>query len=515
MSTSTEAQVNEPEKTCSESTQPARISQTYSQSVEQTLDTLNNVTSNTPIIVDFDETLLNRNSTEEYLNSLQPRAIAVVLLLLLEKLKPWCWLPGLRKRPEARDWFRVVIATILFPWTLLLWPGRARLVASEQSNLALIAALREKPREQIIVATQGFVPIVKPILEAMPVKVDRLVACRLWWGLSDRLKGKLTLLQQFLTSDTIHQSVTITDSMDDAALLSVVAHPCLVQWPQARYESALADGYLPFLYLEKAKRPGERYFARVVLYEDWLTLILATSWVSQQPLLHALSMLFLMLSFWCIYEIGYVENDRIAEKYEAKPKLSTTYQRYINRFDPWSPWIWAIFFAIPGLILLGAIDTFSYPDNLSLFPINTLQLGIHASLWLALLVTVRWTYRIYNLIDVDSRVWLYPVLQCYKGFGFLLVSATNLVGVMLFTSYVVGRWVPYLIYRRGGDRKQFPEQLLRCTLFVLFLSAVLLGTGEISTIGHWQTVVILAWVMFRARYQFLEQVKKIELIKLG
>ena len=469
----------------------------------------------TPIIVDFDETLFLRNSTEEYLNSLQPRFIAVVLLLLLEKLKPWSWFPGMR--PEARDWFRVVLATLFFPWTLLLWQKRGRQLAETQSNLALITPLKKKPTSDIIIASLGFYPIVKPILAAMPLKVDRLICCRFWWGgLSDRLKGKLFLLQQFLTPDFIEQSVVVTDSTDDNPLLAISANPCLVKWPQALYLPALADVYLPLLYQEKAKRPGARYFLRVILYDDWVGLILATSWLSSQPFIHALSMLFLVLSFWCIYEVGYIENDRVAEKHEANPNLTTIYKLYIDRYDPWSPWIWAILLAIPGLILLSSLDTLGSGDYLSLWQINPGQFEIKAGLWLVLLLAVRLTYRIYNFIDVQSRMWVYPVLQAYKGFGFLLVTVTSAVGSIYFAAYIIARWIPYLIYRWGGkNRYNFPEQLVRCFLFVFFLSTILVGTVgtvKVSLLLNWQTGVILGYLIFRARYQILKQVQQVKWI---
>ena len=175
MNESTKSQVNSLEKTDDNLAQFIPGSSNYLRSVKQTLEQLSQVTPETPIIVDFDETLLLRNSTEEYLNSLKPQMVAVVLLLVLEKLKPWCWLPTLQRRPEARDWFRVVIATLLFPWTLLLWPKYARKLAQTQSNLHLVEAFKQKPQMEVIVATQGFQPIVQPILSAMSVKVERLV----------------------------------------------------------------------------------------------------------------------------------------------------------------------------------------------------------------------------------------------------------------------------------------------------------------------------------------------------
>ena len=113
-----------------------------------------------------------------------------------------------------------------------------------------------------------------------------------------------------------------------------------------------------------------------------------------------------------------------------------------------------------------------------------------------------------------NRVWLYPILQSYKGLGFLLVTSTNLIGSMFFTSYIVTRWFPYFIYRRGGNRKKFPEQLLQCFIFVFLVISILLGTRQISSILNWQAGIILAWLMFRSRHQFMEMVKQVQFIKL-
>ncbi|ERT05216.1 hypothetical protein M595_4825 [Lyngbya aestuarii BL J] len=135
-----------------------------------------------------------------------------------------------------------------------------------------------------------------------------------------------------------------------------------------------------------------------------------------------------MLSFWCIYEVGYIENDRVAERFEKSPVLSETYSLYRKEIKLGQPWIWAGIFAIPGLILLN------YSDDclLSLDLPSPLFSGvINITLWFGFLLLVRTSYWMYNHIDKQTRVGLYLILQIYKTFGFLLITTTNLVGIVL------------------------------------------------------------------------------------
>ncbi|TAD78412.1 MAG: haloacid dehalogenase-like hydrolase [Oscillatoriales cyanobacterium] len=493
----------------------------YVESVGQVHAILDQIDEKTPIIIDFDETLFLRNSTEEYLNSLRPRSLALVLLLVLDKLKPWRWLPGLRGHRDARDWLRVVLSTVLFPWTWFRWPAIARRLAQTQSNQALIDHLQQQPRDRIIVASNGFTAIVQPILTAMPIQIDQFLACRLWrGGLIDRDRNKLDRLQQHLSAETIARSVVITDSIDDQPLLNQSAYPCLVVWPHATYVAALSQVYLPFVYLEKAKHPGQRFLLRAILYEDWITLVLGISLVSSQPVLHALATLCFMLSLWCIYEVGYIENDRIAEQYEEHPQLSETYHQYIENYDHRSPWLWASLFALPGLALVTAINTdlFShfqelYAGRFAFDLGNYLQQGLITAIqWAALLVLLRLTYRVYNLIDVDTRTWMYPILHVYRRFGFLVIGAASLVGMLFFTSYIFARWLPYLIYRRGGDRRHFPEQLVWLVLFTMLLTVVGSGTHHFDEVFNHQALLAIAWLLFKSRHQIGEHTKRIHFL---
>ncbi|MFN6463110.1 MAG: haloacid dehalogenase-like hydrolase, partial [Nostoc sp. DedVER02] len=239
----------------------------------------------TPIIVDLDETLFLRNSTQEYLDTLRPRILGYLLLTLLNFLKPWSFLPGKIKGEVSRDWVKVFVATLLFPWTVILWRWRAKELAQVYGNAILIDAFTKNANLRVIVATQGFNFIVRSLCKHFPIELDSVIACRFWQGAIDREKGKYSLVSALLTKDEVNRAIAITDSTDDNLLLASVAIPCLVIWPEAKYVSAMANTYIPFLYLERAKRPGEQYFLRKIVYDDFLILILGLSWVNNQPLI--------------------------------------------------------------------------------------------------------------------------------------------------------------------------------------------------------------------------------------
>ncbi|NES83968.1 MAG: haloacid dehalogenase-like hydrolase [Moorea sp. SIO2B7] len=461
--------------------------------------------NDTPIIVDFDETLFLRNSTEEYLNSLQPRAIGAILLALLSFVKPWNWLPRPIKGDVSRDWVRVVVATLFFPWTLILWQWRAKQLANSYPNTTLIQALTKNSNSQVILATQGFDFIVSPIAKHLPLALSEVIACRFWQGAIDRKNGKDLLLTKALGEDKVARSMVITDSTDDTPLLSLVSIPCLVIWPEAEYVAAMTDAYVPFFYIERVKQRGQKYFIRVILAEDLLFLILGLSWLSNKPILHAISMTFLVLSFWCIYEFGYIENDLIAERFEKSPKLSESYKNYKRKISVWQPWIWAIILAFPGIIFIElskSSATIVMFNSEVIWP-NLVTSLTDGGLWLCLLLLLRVSFWGYNHVDKQTRIWLYPILQIYKCFGFLFVTVGNVIATMFFSAQVLSRWIPYIIYRYA--KADFSEigpvwaigHILCFLIFLFLLFAYALGTQNFSTLLSWQTLVIVIFFLAR------------------
>ncbi len=404
--------------------------------------------SPTCAIVDFDETLGLFNSTELYLATLRPRFIALLILGLIDLIRPWALLPGARKRHLYRDWLRVLITSILLPWSLFLWRRRAPEIAKKQANEPLIAALM-RANVPIYVATFGFRALVAPLLKHMAPNAVLCTAGDLWTGCRNRSRGKRACVEERLGVDAVAGSVFITDGIDDEDLLQACRTPLFVHWTQAAFEPAFFHHYLPFVYTERGKRMGQRYLLHNVILEDVLLLWIAFAWLMPSPFLGAIGLLLLHLSFWTIYEIGYWENDVIATKNEAKPNMPTGAAAYATRMHPWMAWLTATMIAAPGLALLTLFNFEAMPLFIAAYswPIAFLfMLG----LWVAYLAFSRAIYWLYNRIDTNSRAYLYIGLQMSRTIGYAIFFYTNLVGVLLLAALIVGRWIPYFSYRQTG-----------------------------------------------------------------
>ncbi|BAZ44352.1 hypothetical protein NIES4102_13600 [Chondrocystis sp. NIES-4102] len=216
-------------------------------SQQQALDKLKEATPDTPIILDFDETVFLRNSTAEYLNSLRPRLIGLLLVICLKIIRPWNWLPPPFKGNQVKDWFLVIIPTILLPWSLFFWRAKAPQLAKDYGNLELINAVKDHPSSNIVVASLGFNFIIMPILQHLPLQHNSLIGCRFWQGAFDRSKGKLLMSRQALSDSTLAAAILITDSPDDLPFLEIVAKPCLVVWHEAKYIPPFQDLYPQFI----------------------------------------------------------------------------------------------------------------------------------------------------------------------------------------------------------------------------------------------------------------------------
>ena len=210
----------------------------------QATNYIENATAATTIILDFDETLLLRNSTAEYINSLRPRLIGFILIAVLKIIRPWVWLPQPWHGNKVKDWFLVVVPTILLPWTWWLWQKRASELAANYGNSELITAVNNNLHSPIIVASLGFNFIIHPILKHLPIRYTRLVGCRFWQGAKDRGKGKLLMMQEVLEESAIKAAIVVTDSEDDLPLLEIVARPCFVVWSSAKYIHPFQDFWL-------------------------------------------------------------------------------------------------------------------------------------------------------------------------------------------------------------------------------------------------------------------------------
>ncbi|NJN24397.1 MAG: hypothetical protein HC810_08460 [Acaryochloridaceae cyanobacterium RL_2_7] len=269
----------------------------------------------------------------------------------------------------------------------------------------------------------------------------------------------------------------------------------------------MTEAYVPFLYVIKFKH-NLKYFLNGILMDQWLILVLASSWISSQPVLHASGLLFLIGSFWCIYELGYYENDDVAERYEKNPNLKET---TLTRPKPsvLEPWIWAIVLAVPGFLMLQAAMA-SEPG----FTMQTAQNGIFlrmALCWLSILIAMRLIYRAFNYVDKRTRVWLYVLLQYSRLPAFTLLITVSPAGVTLISAQTLVSWIRYIVYRYQGNMNEIPHAVLRLSILCFLMAMLAIGNG-ISAIVSWQMAAILMFCLLRSMStlpQLFRQIKSV------
>ena len=276
--------------------------------------------------------------------------------------------------------------------------------------------------------------------------------------------------------------------------------------------------YLPFSYLEKVKRAGENYTKRIIFEDDLPILLFAFSWQATHPILHGLGIVCLLVSFWCVYELGYYENDYVAEKYEQQPKLSIAYHIYKQMMKTKYPWSWSLFFGFCGVVILqkSLVGQFETTATLLTVSITSSHL-ILFSCWSGFLVSVRGCFWIYNYINKATRTWLYMLLQFFRYYGFVVVTPTNLIGTSLLCSNILTRSLLYITYRYCGGGvghwpDRVPKNLLRWLIFILILVALSIGLGSIELWQSWQTWAIFIWCLVKGKGQIIKTLSYIKLV---
>lgn len=431
-----------------------------------------------PILLDLDETLYLRNSTEDFIDSARPSVLALLLLRLLDVLRPWRWSGG----EVTRDVWRVSLITMCFPLTGAHWRSRVATLAPAFGNTRLIAAL-QVPGSVPIIATAGFHPIVAPLVAALGLPGSRIVAARVW-TFADRRAGKLHLALGALGDDTVRRALVLTDSAQDLTLLDACARPLRTVWPEAHYRHALSGVYLPGQYLSQVKRPGARYIVRGILQEDFAFWVLSSIALAALPWLHVPGLLLLLVSFWAIYERGYVDNDLVAARHETEPKLTAAFHEAPVATPRWPPWLWAF-----GCGALG-VAALRWPAPPTAIDLVT---------WAAVLLATHAWFTLYNRLDKGTRVWLFAGLQFARSAAFVALVPIVPIGAVALGAHVLARWVPYHVYRLGGRAwPEAPLHLIRLMFFVVL--ALLFGFAQ-----GWHALVeptalaLLAWNLYRAR----------------
>lgn len=424
---------------------------------------------NGPIFVDFDETLYLHNSTEDFLNLATPGLAAAILLKCLDIIAPWRLTGG----GATRDIFRLAVIRFLFPWTILRWRALCRRQAAQRTNAPLWRALHGK---SVIVASNGFSALIRPMLDAMGGADIPLIACGLF-APHQRRAGKASAIGPA----ALAPAMLITDSTEDAAALALCARPMLIQWRAARFHRALARFYLPGDYLSLIKRPGQPGVLRQLCIEDlgfWL-LLTATSSPPSAGTLAAICLLF--ASLWSVYEAGYAENDRCAMRFEADPILTPQARDFNTRHFEAKTWAAAALCAAASLVLLPQASPLA---------------------WAAALLALRAVYFVYNRIDKSSRAWLYPVLQWFRSFALLLILPASPIALLAGGAQIAARSLGYFTYRLAAPATAgwpaLPLRLVQLTIFLLALATRLVTTGG-QSLPRSATAIFLAWAIFLAR----------------
>lgn len=331
------------------------------------------------------------------------------------------------------------------------------------------------------------------------------------------------MTQELTPKSDIKSDIVENNFQDDISFSSVENRPFLVISLLEKYIPSISiprlnDVYLPFFYLEKVKRTGENYTLRVIFWDDLPVLLLAFSWQANHIFLHSVSILFLLVSFWCIYELGYYENDCVAEKYEEKPKLSITYHVYKHIMETYYPWLWSLLFGLIGVALLVKAQGVSLLFSTSLIEANPVSLiGFLLPLlcWISFLVSLRFCFWAYNHLNKHTRTWVYLLLQSFRYYGFLAVTSTNPIGTSLLSSHILCRSILYVVYRYAGGNennwpKQVPEKLLRWLIFMFLLSAIAFGSQSLELWKSWQTWAIIAWCLVQGQGQIIRMLSQVK-----
>jgi hypothetical protein len=451
---------------------------------------IGNVAPSAPVVVDFDETLWLLNSTETFLQTARPRWLAVLLLLLVDALRPWAWRGRERGYEIYRDWIRVKVVTSLMPWSLPCWRKFARIWGPRHTNGRLVGTLTETARGRWGVATLGFREVVEPLLSAAAPEAKLWAAADLGWnGWSIRRDGKRGALARELGDEGLAAAVVITDSERDRDVERSGAQVVVVDWPNARFRPAQRGFYLPLRYTAHGKRAGQGYVKREILKVDVGLAVLVTAFAAAAPIPAAITAALLQLSFWCIYELGYWENDTLGRRREANPTLNRSARVLAWTVRPSLAWLTAAVLGAAGIAVVAVAGRTGT---------GTAWFVVAAAVaWSGYLVAGRVSFAVFNRADERSRCFLYLPLQGLRCFAPLCLLPATPAGIAALTALVFARWIPYSTYRWYGTRLGWPDTFSLFAVYVVLVTPHILGgPGR----ADWPLALLIGLVfMIRAR----------------
>lgn len=400
----------------------------------------------------FDGGLWRWTALDAYVDSLRPRWLAAPLHFFLRRYAPTAALGNLMQ--------------LLLPWAAISWRLKRGHQLTRWTWSERVEALKQHSGPVEVEAAHGTASMVRSLVRRMG----------------------------------LHQVRVIRQQADAAPQLSIQGNQSL-QIPLAppSHAEPLGDVYMPLWYTREIKRPGARYITRGILMDDFAFWLLAASWAGLSPWawpLQAAALGCLLLGFWCVYEIGYRENDQVAIKYESNPSLSENIDRANERRAGLAPWAWAV-----GLgLVAGGLMQLAVPERS--FTLSAAMVAVY----LAMLVGVRVAFHLFNYRPKTQRVWVFPWLHLGRNFAFVPLISVTPLGATLLLANVLARTVPYSIYRltKVKSWQNYPEATLR-TGIVMAFGALLFYSQPAITLGHLlEAAAITVWCLYRARNELRE-----------
>lgn len=469
------------------------------------LDRLKSCPNHKNILVDFDDTLFLKNSTELFISQAQPYYILSIIFQIFDVLKPWKL--GAKKGEDIsvrRDIFRLKFVLLFAPWSKKKWLKNARSIAHEYINYPLLNEL-SRSENSIYIITYGYDFIITPLLKPLEVDWPLLIVSNTKNISENRKKGKANIIEEKLGSETWDDCVCITDSELDSDVLNKCSEPYLVEWENGQKQvRAGLSPMLPFVYTKKVKRPTEKYFTRAIIGHDYLTLIIVFGLYSTQPFLTMLALFFFLLAYFSVYEIGYYENDKLGLLYEENPKVGKEFHKYAHHFKSWHAWLFGMIFTFIAsyiavsfkLSWLLTTDTFTNVTNGGNFIAELLLVFL---CFMGLLSIIRLVFYWFNRIAVVGRIVPMFILQLARTASYLIIFSTNIIGAVFLFTHAVSKWIPYSVYRFGGKRSMVPNHLINFMLLAAMLLILFaIQDYKLDTLIEPVSIIVITYSLLRA-----------------
>ena len=432
--------------------------------------------SNAALLIDFDHTLFEGNSTELFIASCEPAWLVAIFDFSIRKAVPWRILRGGHRRA---DYLCVRILSLATPWNVRHWQQAAPALFAQLENQKLSDPLQATGSTII---SFGQSSVIEALVAGSRWAEAAIIATPARAAPSYFLRNKSSLARGSLSEGEIATAKFVTDSSDDDDLLSIVASPLKIA-PAGEPVRAAERLYLPLRY--SASKYTVAYVFDQFILVDCAVLSLATSHSMSEALILVPIVASFMLSMMCVYEVGYFENDMVAAAKEAKPTLSGRESRF--RRYPIVPdaYAWSAALACLATVAGHVTGLFSVSDSFRT-----------AAIWLLVLACTRLTFLAYNRVSVAWRVVGYPLLQLEK-FGLLVLLAPTCLGLCLAASQVAMMTITYARYRLTKRRPDHNRDLLRAVLFALFYAAISVVQGQVLLAPAPLCAAVLAWLTIR------------------